>query len=46
VQAVGCLAELEQCDLVIVSDANSVYIEQILEQHGLLGCFKEVHSLF
>ena len=30
------------CDLVIVSDANSFFIEAILQHHGLLEHFKEV----
>ncbi|KAK9905585.1 hypothetical protein WJX75_002525 [Coccomyxa subellipsoidea] len=32
------------CDLVIVSDANSFFIEAILQHHGLLEHFKEVHT--
>jgi phosphoglycolate phosphatase-like HAD superfamily hydrolase len=42
VQAVTHLAELDHCDLVIASDANSVYISEILDHHGLMHCFKEV----
>ncbi|GAV68302.1 Put_Phosphatase domain-containing protein [Cephalotus follicularis] len=30
------------CDLKIVSDANQFFIETIMENHGLLGCFSEI----
>lgn len=40
-QAVATLAT-RGCDLVIVSDANLVYIDAILEHHGLKQHFKEV----
>ncbi|KAF8036380.1 hypothetical protein BT93_C2176 [Corymbia citriodora subsp. variegata] len=30
------------CDLRIISDANQFFIETILKQHGLLGCFTEI----
>ncbi|BDA47728.1 probable pyridoxal phosphate phosphatase PHOSPHO2 [Coccomyxa sp. Obi] len=42
-QAVAKLAA-RGCDLVVVSDANSVYIDAILEHHGLKQHFKEVHT--
>ncbi|CAL8471813.1 g11355 [Coccomyxa elongata] len=42
-QAVATLAA-RGCDLVIVSDANSVYINAILEHHGLKEHFKQVHT--
>ncbi|EIE23797.1 hypothetical protein COCSUDRAFT_41939 [Coccomyxa subellipsoidea C-169] len=32
------------CDLVILSDANSLYIDTILQHHGLQEHFKEVHT--
>ncbi|KAK6944855.1 Phosphatase PHOSPHO-type [Dillenia turbinata] len=32
------------CDLKIISDANKFYIQTILENHGLLGCFMEIHT--
>ncbi|XP_015889132.4 thiamine phosphate phosphatase-like protein [Ziziphus jujuba] len=30
------------CDLRIISDANQFFIETILEQHGVLGCFSHI----
>lgn len=33
-----------RCDMKIVSDANQFFIETILEQHGLLGCFSEIFT--
>ncbi|KAK8641861.1 hypothetical protein V6N13_011232 [Hibiscus sabdariffa] len=32
------------CDLKIVSDANTFFIEKILEHHGLKECFSEIHT--
>ncbi|KAE8657000.1 Inorganic pyrophosphatase 2 [Hibiscus syriacus] len=32
------------CDLKIVSDANTFFIETILEYHGLRECFSEIHT--
>ncbi|KAK7319907.1 hypothetical protein RJT34_04635 [Clitoria ternatea] len=32
------------CDLRIISDANSFYIDTILEHHGLSGCFSQVNT--
>lgn len=43
-QAVTHLAELAHCDLMIFSDANSVYIEEILRHHSLLACFAKVSA--
>ncbi|KAL6614980.1 hypothetical protein ACP70R_037250 [Stipagrostis hirtigluma subsp. patula] len=30
------------CDLRVVSDANTFFIETVLEHHGVLGCFSEI----
>ncbi|KAK6927292.1 Phosphatase PHOSPHO-type [Dillenia turbinata] len=32
------------CDLRIISDANTFFIETILENHGLLECFNEINT--
>ncbi|KAE8656254.1 Inorganic pyrophosphatase 2 [Hibiscus syriacus] len=32
------------CDLKIVSDANTFFIEKILEHQGLRECFSEIHT--
>ncbi|GMI91776.1 phosphoethanolamine/phosphocholine phosphatase 1 [Hibiscus trionum] len=32
------------CDLKIVSDANTFFIEKILEHRGLKECFSEIHT--
>lgn len=32
------------CDLKVVSDANSFFIETVLEHHGVLGCFSEINT--
>ncbi|GMH38066.1 hypothetical protein BSKO_05950 [Bryopsis sp. KO-2023] len=37
----GCL---ENVEMVIVSDANSVFIEEILTFHDLKSCFKEIFT--
>jgi len=42
--AVRALAADERFDLHIASDANSVFISEILERRGLSGCFKGVHT--
>ena len=41
VQAIEQLAAAEECDLVIISDANSVFITEILRHHSLLDCFQQ-----
>lgn len=33
-----------RCDLKVVSDANTFYIETILKHHGLYDCFSEIIS--
>ncbi|KAK3161214.1 hypothetical protein QOZ80_1BG0073960 [Eleusine coracana subsp. coracana] len=30
------------CDLRVVSDANTFFIETVLDHHGVLGCFSEI----
>lgn len=32
------------CDLRIVSDANTFFIETVLKHHGLMGCFSEINT--
>lgn len=32
------------CELMIISDANQLYIETILEHHGVLGCFSQIDT--
>ncbi|CAL4974332.1 unnamed protein product [Urochloa decumbens] len=32
------------CDLRVLSDANTFFIETILEHHGLRGCFSEINT--
>nr|ACN27369.1 unknown [Zea mays] len=31
-----------RCDLKVVSDANTFFIETVLAHHGVLGCFSEI----
>nr|DAD44464.1 TPA_asm: hypothetical protein HUJ06_002694 [Nelumbo nucifera] len=33
-----------RCDLRIVSDANSFFIDTILKHHGLMDCFTEINT--
>ncbi|CAN1137066.1 Thiamine phosphate phosphatase-like protein [Linum perenne] len=32
------------CELRVISDANLFFIEEILDHHGLLGCFSQIHT--
>jgi 2,3-diketo-5-methylthio-1-phosphopentane phosphatase len=32
------------CDLKVVSDANTFFIETVLEHHGVLACFSEISA--
>jgi pyridoxal phosphate phosphatase PHOSPHO2 len=32
------------CDLRVVSDANTFFIDTVLEHHGVLGCFSEIST--
>uniref|UniRef100_K3XL51 Uncharacterized protein n=1 Tax=Setaria italica TaxID=4555 RepID=K3XL51_SETIT len=32
------------CDLKVVSDANTFFIETVLAHHGVLGCFSEIST--
>ncbi|OMO66291.1 HAD-superfamily hydrolase, subfamily IB, PSPase-like protein [Corchorus olitorius] len=38
------IIEAIKCDLRIVSDANTFFINKILEHHGLKECFSEIHT--
>ncbi|XP_074274232.1 inorganic pyrophosphatase 2-like [Silene latifolia] len=38
------LAYTSGCDLRILSDANTFFIETILENHGVLHCFSEINT--
>ena len=33
-----------RCDLRVVSDANTFFIETVLAHHGVLGCFSEIST--
>ncbi|CAO2176822.1 unnamed protein product [Urochloa humidicola] len=32
------------CDLKVVSDANTFFIDTVLDHHGVLGCFSEINT--
>ncbi|CAL4962788.1 unnamed protein product [Urochloa decumbens] len=32
------------CDLKVVSDANTFFIDTVLDHHGVLGCFSEIST--
>lgn len=38
------LGALEECDMVILSDANTVFIAEILRHHSLLTCFRQART--
>ncbi|EES03224.1 hypothetical protein BDA96_03G227600 [Sorghum bicolor] len=42
VSAVKTAAAALGCDLKVVSDANTFFIETVLAHHGVLGCFSEI----
>lgn len=46
VQAIKQLATLTECDLVIISDANSIFIQEILQHHLLLDCFQQACKMW
>ncbi|KAK9814809.1 hypothetical protein WJX72_011889 [[Myrmecia] bisecta] len=43
-EVVLAAAGAAHCDLAIVSDANTVFIHEILSAHQLTECFREVHT--
>jgi HAD superfamily phosphoserine phosphatase-like hydrolase len=44
VSALRKLGEAGDCDLHILSDANSVFISEILVKHGLASCIDGIHT--
>eukprot|EP00271_Cylindrocystis_brebissonii_P005547 TRINITY_DN17635_c0_g1_i2.p1 TRINITY_DN17635_c0_g1~~TRINITY_DN17635_c0_g1_i2.p1 ORF type:complete len:198 (+),score=23.11 TRINITY_DN17635_c0_g1_i2:426-1019(+) len=43
-RAIHWLAQIPECEVHIVSDANSFFIDTILAAHGLSSCITSIHS--